>query len=71
MPGRARYEIVVRGCLSPRLARLLDGFEPRTPSPGRTHFVGWVQDQSALHGALRRLADFGFELVSVTAYPPD
>ncbi len=65
----ARYEIVVRGRLSPHFERLLEGFEPGPVGHGTTQFVGWVGDQAALQGALRRIADFGLELVSVTAYP--
>jgi len=65
----ARYEIVVRGRLSPRLARLLEGFEPGPVAHGTTSFVGWVRDQAALQGALHRIAEFGLELVSVTAHP--
>ena len=30
-----------------------------------TRLVGWVADQSALQGALRRVSDFGLDLVSV------
>jgi hypothetical protein len=32
---------------------------------GTTRLVGWVADQSALQGALRRVSDFGLDLVSV------
>ena len=36
---------------------------------GTTCLVGWVTDQAALQGTLRRVSDFGFELVSVREIP--
>ncbi|HYZ98833.1 MAG TPA: hypothetical protein VE575_08795 [Acidimicrobiales bacterium] len=63
--ARTRYEIVLRGPLGPRLARAIEGFEVVSSSAEGTRLVGWVADQAALHGALRRISDFGLELVSV------
>lgn len=62
-----QYEIVVRGRLSTRLAQLLEGFEVTECAAGKTHLVGWAQDQAALQGALHKIADFGLELVSLQA----
>jgi len=63
-----RYEIVLRGCLGPRLECVLEGFEVVPSERGTTRVLGWVTDQAALQGVLRRVADFGLELVSVREY---
>lgn len=60
------YEIVVEGGLGPRLAGAIEGFEAIDTDEGTTRLVGWVRDQSDLQGKLRRVSDFGLELVSVT-----
>jgi hypothetical protein len=60
-----RYEIILRGHLGPRLEKAIEGFEVVTSSAESTCLVGWIADQSALQGTLRRVADFGLELVSV------
>lgn len=65
---RSRYEIVVRGRLSPRLESILDGFVVVASDAEATRLVGWA-DQASLQGALRRVADFGLELVSVSEMP--
>lgn len=62
---RTRYEIVLRGCLGARLEDALEGFEAVPGERGTTRLVGWVADQAALQGALRRVSDFGLDLVSV------
>ena len=65
MMASTQYEIVVRSRLSTRLAQLLEGFEVTRYADGETHLVGWTPDQAALQGALRKIADFGLELVSL------
>ena len=55
------------GRLGSRLEDVLDGFEVVPGDRGTTRLVGWVTDQAALQGALRRVSDFGLELVSVRA----
>ena len=62
---RTRYEIVLRGRLGPRVEQFLEGFEVSSTTRESTSLVGWVADQAALQGALRRVSDFGLELVSV------
>jgi hypothetical protein len=59
------FEIVVKGRLSPTLIAAIDGFEVGRCHDGETHLVGWVPDQSGLHGTLERLRDLNIELVSV------
>lgn len=60
-----QYEIVLHGRLTSRLANALEGFEVVSFRDGETRLVGWVADQSALHGALRTVQDLGLELVSL------
>ncbi len=60
-----RYEIVVKGRLSPTLAAAIKGFDVSRCDQGLTHLVGWVSDQARLHGTLELLRDLNIELVSV------
>lgn len=60
-----RFEIVVKGRLSPTLIAAIDGFEVSRCDLGLTHLVGWVPDQARLHGTLEMLRDLNIELVSV------
>jgi hypothetical protein len=63
---RTRYEIVIRGRLSPRFGWAFEGLEVR-PGEGQTVLIGDFTDQSQLHGVLDRIRDFGIELVSLHA----
>lgn len=60
-----RYEIVLRGNLGPRLEHAVDGFEVVSACADATRLIGWVPDQAALQGALRRISDLGLALVSL------
>jgi hypothetical protein len=60
-----RFEIVVRGKLSPDLVTALDGFDVSHCTDGLTHLVGPVPDQAKIHGLFRSLSDLNIELVSV------
>ncbi len=64
MPAE-RFEIVVRGRLSPDLVTAFDGFDVSYCTDGLTHLVGPVPDQSRIHGLFRTLSDLNIELVSV------
>jgi hypothetical protein len=67
-----RFEVVVKGRLSPTLIAAIDGFEVSRCDQGETHLVGWVSDQARLHGTLELLRDLNIELVSVNpAESPD
>ncbi len=67
--GAERFEIIVKGRLSPTLVAALDGFEVSRCDDGMTHLVGWVPDQAGLHSLLERLRDLNIELTSVNPAP--
>ena len=60
-----RFEIVVRGRLSPSLVAALDGFDVSHCTDGLTHLVGPVPDQAKIHALFGLLIDLNIELVSV------
>jgi hypothetical protein len=60
-----RFEIVVRGRLSPHLVAAFGGFEVSYCTDGLSHLVGPVPDQAKIHGLFRTLSDLNIELVSV------
>lgn len=69
MATGVRYEVVLGGPLGPRLERAIEGFEVVSSDAGSTRLVGWVADQAALQGVLRRIADLGLKLVAVNELP--
>jgi hypothetical protein len=64
MPSR-QYRLVVEGELSDRVGLALEGMT-LTHKGGNTVLEGPMRDQAELQGFLRRLADFGLTLLSVT-----
>jgi hypothetical protein len=60
-----RYRICVRGRLTERFARAVEGMQ-MTSSGDETIFVGVVHDQSQLYGILDRLRDLGLELLCLS-----
>jgi len=64
-----RFEVVVKGRLSPTLIAAIDGFDVSRCEHGETHLVGWVPDQARLHSTLELLRDLNIELVSVNRKP--
>lgn len=60
----ANYKILVKGRLEASWSDWFYGFEI-TPIDGETMLTGEVQDQSALHGLLTKLAELGLTLISV------
>jgi hypothetical protein len=68
-PGATRYEIRVKGVLGPRWAEWFDGLDLAACADGTTVLEGPIVDQAALHGVLRRIADLGLPLVSLTPVP--
>ncbi len=66
----SRYEICIKGHLSPRWATRFDGMTLTGRDDGTTVIEGPVVDQAALHGLLNRLGDLGLPLLSVTRVDP-
>ncbi len=64
--GSGRYKIWVKGHLTARWTDWFDGFALTPTSDGTTLLEGYIVDQAALHGVLRKLADLGLPLLSVT-----
>ena len=60
-----RFEIVVKGRLSPPLIAAIEGFDVTYCDHGLTHLVGWVSDQARLHSTFALFRDLNIELVSV------
>jgi len=60
------YEVTVRGRLSAALASEFEQLQlVATPRAPETVLHGWLEDQSALHGLLRRIEALGLDLVEV------
>jgi hypothetical protein len=66
-----RYEIRLQGHLHDRWTAWFDGFDVTNDRDGTTVMRGDVADQAALHGLLRKLADLGLPLLSVTRVGPE
>lgn len=64
-----RYEIHVEGRLDARHADWFDGMHIAS-GPDATTIAGDVADQSALHGLLDRVRDFGLTVVSLRRVDP-
>jgi hypothetical protein len=67
----AIYRIRVKGHLGPRWERW---FSPMVIAPqanGDTLLTGFVVDQAALHGVLRRIRDLGLPLISIERIESD
>jgi hypothetical protein len=64
------YVIAVQGQLGTRWDEWFDGFTLRSAANGSTEITGCVVDQAALHGVLRKLADLGVPLISVSIINP-
>jgi hypothetical protein len=62
-----RYEIRIKGNLGNRWAAWFDGFTLSQVGDGTTVLAGFIVDQAALHGVLRKVADLGIPLISVTS----
>jgi len=64
------YEIRFRGHLHARWSEWFDGLAVTDETDGTTLLRGDV-DQAALHGLLRKLADLGLPLLTVSLVEPD
>lgn len=59
------YEIRIAGHLSPQWMDWFDGLTIMLEEGGNTLLSGYVGDQAALHGLLKKVRDLGMPLVSV------
>ncbi len=60
-----KFEIVVRGRVSPTLLEAMDGFQASYDTDGLTHLVGVIPDQAGIHSLFQLLLDLNIDLVSV------
>ena len=60
-----RYEIRLKGHLDQRWAEWFEDLTITLEENGDTLLVGFVVDQAALHGFLKKVRDLGIPLVSV------
>jgi hypothetical protein len=63
-----RYEIRVKGRITPALLARFDGLQA-TVEPVETILHGPVEDQAALHGVIHLVNALGLELVEVRRLP--
>ena len=59
------YQIRIKGHLGQQWAAWFDGFAITLGVEGDTFLTGFVVDQSALHGLLKKVRDLGMSLVSI------
>ena len=59
------YQIRIKGHLGPHWADVFGDLNIQLEDNGDTLLTGPVVDQSALHGLLKKVRDFGMPLVSV------
>ncbi len=64
-PNQPIYEIRLKGHLSEQWADWFDGMDITLTEDGETCLTGVVIDQAALHGLLKKVRDFGLQLLSV------
>ncbi len=62
-----RYEITIRGHLSPQWAAVFEGMQVICLEDGNTLITGDIPDQPALYGLLMRLRDLGMTLISLNS----
>ena len=60
-----QYQIRVEGCLGDQWAGWFEGLTVTPTEDGETLITGWVADQAALHGLLKKVRDLGLPLLSV------
>ena len=59
------YQIQIAGHLRPQWAEWFEGLTVTPTENGETLITGWVADQAALHGLLKKVRDLGLPLLSV------
>ena len=66
-----QYQFRVAGGLSAQWAEWFDGLTITPAENGETLLTGWVADQAALHGLLKKLRDLSLPLLSLNPLEPD
>ena len=64
------YQIRIKGHLGPRWAEWFGGMTITLEDDGDTLLTGPVEDQTALHGLLRKVRDLGMPLTSAIRIKP-
>jgi hypothetical protein len=65
------YQIRVEGHLDATWADWFEGLTISNLEGGEALLSGYLQDQTALYGALNRISNLGLTLISVNAVPPE
>ena len=65
-----QYQLRVEGRLDERWAEWFEGLTLTPTDNGDTLITGWVADQAALHGLLKKVRDLGLPLLSVNPLAP-
>jgi len=63
--------IRLKGHLEERWVSWFEGNELSPDDDGTTRLQGWLADQSALHGILKKIRDLGLPIISVNIGKPD
>ena len=63
------YEIRVKSHLESTWAGWFDGLAISNLENGEAMLSGYLPDQAALHGVLKRISNLGLSLISVNAVP--
>ena len=64
------YAIRIKGGLTAEWANWFEGLTITPAANGETLITGWVTDQAALHGLLKKVRDLGLPLLSVNPADP-
>jgi hypothetical protein len=65
-----QYQIRVEGLLGDQWSAWFEGLTITPAENGDTLITGWVADQAALHGLLKKVRDLGLPLLSVNPLEP-
>ena len=65
------YEIRLKGHLDDRWVKWFDDLDITLEENGNTLLSGYLADQAALHGLLKKVRDVGLPLLSVNSVNPD
>lgn len=64
------YQIRIKGHLGRQWTDWFEGLTITLEDSGDTLLTGWVVDQAALYGLLKKVRDLGIPLLSVSAVEP-